>query len=111
MVADLGGECSCHALAACFGWVFEKEVEDVGADRERASTLLERVPEAFGGGRDPVQVPGGASQQCEVGAESGVRQAADEFNLKLGDKVGELGDRGELGELLLAERGVEVLGG
>ncbi len=111
VVADLGGERGGQSLAACFGWVFEEEVEDVGADGERAATLLERVSEAFGGGGDPVQVPGGASQRCEVGAEPGVGQAADELDLELGDEVGELGDGGELGELVLAERGVEVLGG
>ncbi|MBF9337645.1 hypothetical protein G3N30_16050 [Microbacterium lacticum] len=57
-----------------------------------------------------MQIPGGASQWCDVGAEPGVGEAADELDLEFSDKFGELGDGGELGELVLAERGVEVPG-
>ena len=44
MVADLGGECAGESLATCFGRVFEKEVEGVGADGERTAALSKWVP-------------------------------------------------------------------
>jgi hypothetical protein len=83
----------------------------VGANGECAATLFERVPEPFGGGGNSMQVPGGASQRCEVGAEAAVGEAANEFDLEFGDEIGELGYGGEFSELVLAEGGVEVLGG
>ena len=41
VVPDLRGERGGQPVAACFGRVFQEEVEDVGADGERAAALLE----------------------------------------------------------------------
>ncbi|MBF9337646.1 hypothetical protein G3N30_16055 [Microbacterium lacticum] len=49
MVADLSSERGRESLSACFGRVFEEEVEDVGADGERTAALLKRVPGPLGG--------------------------------------------------------------
>ncbi len=83
----------------------------MGTYGERPASLLERVPGAFSGRGDAVQVPRGTSQWREVGAEPGVREAADELDLDLSDELGQLRDGGERAELRVAEGAGEVLGG